>query len=151
MTEAADVTAASPEGQARITMGGTVFHGRTLCAGRASGLVLALTMPLSFWGGVDRDGRIVDAHHPELGASVRGTVLTMTSGRGSSSSSSVLAELIRERKAPAAIILAQPDGIVALGALAAAELYDVRCPVVQVTEPALRALRSGHTANVTAG
>ncbi len=54
----------------------------------------------------------------------------MPSGRGSSSSSYVLAEAIRAGTAPAAIVLREPDGIVALGAIVARELYDVNIPVV---------------------
>ena len=54
----------------------------------------------------------------------------MESGRGSSSASSVLAEQIRARTAPAAIILSRPDPIIPLGALIAAELYDLNLPVV---------------------
>ncbi len=38
--------------------------------GRADGPVLALSEPLSFWGGVDpATGRIIDVHHPAHGAS----------------------------------------------------------------------------------
>lgn len=146
MTDAAG----AGDGSALVEVGGRVVTGRTLCAGHASGPVLALSLPLSFWGGVDHDGRIVDARHPQLGASVTGTVLTMTAGRGSSSSSSVLAELIRCGAAPCAVVLAQPDAIVALGALAAAELYAVHCPVVQVAPPSLALLRTGSLATVTA-
>lgn len=54
----------------------------------------------------------------------------MPSGRGSSSSSSVVAETIRAGTGPVAIVLAEPDGIVALGALVAAELYGRSIPVV---------------------
>jgi predicted aconitase with swiveling domain len=54
----------------------------------------------------------------------------MESGRGSSSTSSVLAEQIRARTAPAAIVLSRPDPIIPLGALIAAELYHLDLPVV---------------------
>ncbi len=102
-----------------------------LVGGEAEGEVLALGEALSFWGGVDpRTGLIVDVHHPQRGASVRGRVLAMPSGRGSSSSSSVLAEAIRAGTGPAAIVLAEPDPIVALGAIVARELYGTAVPVV---------------------
>lgn len=54
----------------------------------------------------------------------------MPAGRGSSSSSSVLAEAIRRGTAPAAIVLATPDPILAVGALVAESLYGGRCPIV---------------------
>lgn len=104
---------------------------RVLVAGTASGPVLALDEPLSFWGGMDpHTGAIIDVRHPQRGAVVTGRVLVMTAGRGSSSSSSVLAEAVRLGTAPAAIVLASVDVIVALGAMIPAELYELHCPVV---------------------
>ena len=106
---------------------------RTLVRGEATGEVLALEEPLSFWGGIDpATGDVIDVHHPQRGANVSGRVLVMPGGRGSSSSSSVLAEAIRAGAAPAAIILLEPDPIVALGAIVARELYGVSMPVVVV-------------------
>ena len=54
----------------------------------------------------------------------------MPAGRGSSSSSYVLAESVRSGTAPVAIVLGEPDAIIALGALAATELYGTNLPVV---------------------
>ncbi len=105
--------------------------------GVAAGPVVALAGPLSFWGGVDHSGTVVGAHHPDRGRSLAGAVLVMTVGRGSSSSSSVLAELIRAGHAPAAIVLTRPDPIIALGCLVAAELYDLAVPVATVPDAAL--------------
>ena len=59
-----------------------------------------------------------------------GRVLCMPSGRGSSSSSYVFAESIRTGTAPAAVVLGEPDAIVALGAIVAAELYGIEIPVI---------------------
>ena len=95
------------------------------------GPVLVLDEPLSFWGGVDPEtGDVVDVRHPQRGANVVGRILVMPSGRGSSSSSSVLAEAIRAGTAPAAIVLGQADPILALGAIVARELYGATPPVV---------------------
>lgn len=106
---------------------------RTLVAGSAEGPALVLDEPLSLWGGMDpHDGRVVDAHHPQVGAVVTGTVLVLPAGRGSSSSSSVLAEALRLRTGPAAVVLAVADPILTIGALVAAELYGTVCPVVVV-------------------
>jgi hypothetical protein len=106
-------------------------EGRTLVAGTAEAEALVLEEPLSFWGGVDpATGEVIDVHHSQRGANVAGRVLVMPSGRGSSSSSSVLAEAIRAGTAPAAIVLLEPDPIVALGAIVARELYGTAIPVV---------------------
>ena len=102
----------------------------TLIAGPASGEVLALNEPLSFWGGVrEHDGSIIDVHHPQHGRNVAGRILVMPGGRGSSSSSSVLAELVRGGVAPAGIVLRTPDPILALGAMVGELLYERTVPM----------------------
>lgn len=127
-------------------------EGRTLVPGVARGRLQILDAPLSFWGGMDpATGLLIDRRHPQHGASLTGAVVAMPSGRGSSSSSSVLAEAIRAGTAPAALILAEPDPIVALGALVAEELYGRACPVVCLPEAAYRSLPAGSVVRVEAG
>ena len=93
---------------------------RVLVAGTATGEVLHLDEPLSFWGGLDAtDGRIIDRRHPQADRVVTGRVLAMPHGRGSSSASSVLCEAVRAGTAPIAILMAEPDELVALGAIVA--------------------------------
>jgi hypothetical protein len=127
---------------------------RTLAPGEASGVALVLEEPLSFWGGLDpATGRVIDTRHPQVGAVVSGRVLAMPSGRGSSSSSTVLAEAVRAGTGPAAIVLAEPDPIVALGAIVAAELYGIEVPVVVGDAPAdgeAVVVRAGATTAVVA-
>ena len=55
-------------------------------------------------------------------------------GKGSSSASSILLEAARLGTAPAAIVLAEMDGILALGAAVAREMYGVELPVVVAGE-----------------
>ena len=110
-------------------------EGRTLVAGTAQGVSRVLSSALSFWGGVDPStGEVIDVRHPQRGANVAGRVLVMPSGRGSSSSSSVLAECVRAGTAPAAIVLAEPDPILALGAIVARELYGRALPIVAAAD-----------------
>ena len=110
---------------------GRTLRAEALVPGEAEGEGLILDEPLSFWGGLDpATGRITDRHHPQEGLTVGGRILVMPSGRGSSSSSSLLAEAIRADTAPVGIVLREPDRIVALGALVAAELYGRAVPVV---------------------
>lgn len=108
---------------------------KTLVAGRAEGEVVVLDEPLSFWGGYDPEtGRIIDRRHPQLGVSLVDVIVILPAGRGSSSSTSVLAEAIRLGTAPAGIVLTSPDAIIALGAMVAEELYGTTMPVVVMTE-----------------
>ena len=111
--------------------------------------MLRLEEPLSFWGGVDPvTGRIIDRRHPRRGESVAGRVLVMPYGRGSSSSSSVLLEGVRLGTAPAAVVLRELDGILALGAAVARELYEQAPPVVLLAPADWEALREGDDASV---
>lgn len=104
---------------------------RPYALGAAEGVALVLSRELSFWGGLDAaTGRIIDHSHPDLGKEMAGRILVMPGGRGSSSSSSVLAEAIRLGTGPAGIVLARPDPIITVGALVAASLYGLPCPVV---------------------
>ena len=120
-----------------------------LTPGVASGEALVLDEPLSFWGGLDPEtGLLIDVHHPQCGAALAGRVLVMPSGRGSSSSSYVLAEAIRAGTAPVAVVLGERDSIVALGAIVAAELYGIDVPVVVAPGAALE---TGHEVTVRAG
>lgn len=89
--------------------------------GEGTGLVLSA--PVSFWGGVDpKTGLIADVRHPEHGACISGTVLFLPGTIGSSSASAVLLELVYNGKAPAALVLHQPDAILLLGLLTAREM-----------------------------
>lgn len=133
-----------------MTSTGVELQGRSLHPGSAHGTLLVLDEPLSFWGGVSSAGTVVDAHHPQVGESLTGKVVAMPSGRGSSSSTAVLAELIRSGHGPAALLLAECDTILVIGALVAAEMYDVELPVVEVGAEALPRLRTGPVADVLA-
>ena len=102
------------------------------------GRALVLEEGLSLWGGMDpATGELIDPHHPQCGVALSGRVVVMPSGRGSSSSASVLAEAVRAGTAPAAFVLEEPDLILAIGSAVAEELYGVRVPVV-VLRPAAR-------------
>ena len=126
------------------------FTGRPLLAGACRGSALVLDEPLSFWGGVDpASGAIVDVHHPQRGASVAGRVLVLPAGRGSSSSSSVLAECLMAGVGPIAIVLGEPDAILLVGAVVAVELGGPTCPVVVVPD-APKSIATGQLVRVDA-
>lgn len=104
---------------------------------------------LSFWGGFDvSNGCIIDRSHPGHGQCLTGKILCLPSGRGSSSSSSVLAEAIRLGSAPAGIVLAHDDPLIVTGALVAQMLYQKLCPILTLVEPlgSIAALTSARAA-----
>jgi predicted aconitase with swiveling domain len=112
------------------------FQAQVLVGGSGQGPALVLPEPLSLWGGLDPvTGEIIDRRHPVSGANVRGCVLVLPVGRGSSSASSILLEAVRQGTAPTAIITAEADAILALGAAVAREMYQKAPPVV-VLQPA---------------
>ncbi len=122
----------------------TSFQAHVLVDGQASGPVLVLPESLSLWGGLDPEtGEIIDRRHPNSGENVAGKVLVLPLGRGSSSASSILLEAVRQGKAPAAIVLAETDAILALGAAVAREMYDRTPPVVVVKADEYEKLRTG--------
>ncbi|MGH8777943.1 aconitase X swivel domain-containing protein [Paraburkholderia sp.] len=111
-----------------------VLSGEVLVPGRADGLAIVLS-PLSFWGGYDAEnGVIIDRTHAGYGQSLKGRVLVMPRARGSSSSSSVLAEALRNDTGPSGIILAERDLILAIGVITANDLYALHVPVIAVGE-----------------
>ncbi len=125
--------------------------GEALVDGAAAGRSFKLSEPLSFWGGLDADTGTIVGRHAREGESVTGKVLVMPSGRGSSSSSSVLAEAISRNTAPAAVVLAEKDQIVALGSMVADELYGVTCPVVVVSRADLERIPDGAEVRIERG
>lgn len=117
-----------------MTSGGSAGRGstravRSIVPGTATGRLVVLDEPLSFWGGLGTDGTIVDVHHPQHGLCLTGAVVALPAVRGSSSSASVLAESIRTGTGPVALLMTEPDAIVVLGAIVAEELYGVTCPI----------------------
>lgn len=107
--------------------------GTAVCDGRAEGRLLALRKPLSFWGGVDPlTGDIADPRHPQCGERTTGRILVMERVIGSSSSSAIMLELLRNDVAPAAIVVAEPDAILVLGILVAGELGHPTIPLLRV-------------------
>jgi predicted aconitase with swiveling domain len=90
---------------------------------RAAAIALALTAPISFWGGVDpKTGLVADPRHPQNGQLIAGKVLFVPETVGSSSAAAILLELVHGKRAPAAIVLHEPDAILLLGLIVAKEM-----------------------------
>lgn len=124
---------------------------RIVLPGSAEGPILAATEPLSFWGGIDpATGTVIDIHHPLRGRTVTGAVLMLPSTKGSCTGSGVLLDLILTGRAPAALVFSQPEDVVTLGAMIAAEMFDRPLPILRLPRPDWDALASQIHARITA-
>jgi len=96
------------------------LHGRAIYRGRACGTALVSPAAIGFLGGVDADtGVVVEPGHPLQGQSIVGRVLVFPTGKGSTVGSYTLYRLAKRGLAPAAIINARSEAIVAVGAIIA--------------------------------
>jgi predicted aconitase with swiveling domain len=96
----------------------TRLQGRLIRAGRGEGRALVSPEPIGFLGGVDPEtGIVVEPNHPLLGQSVSGRVLVFPTGKGSTVGSYTILRLARNGVAPAAIVNAESEAIVAVGAI----------------------------------
>ncbi len=109
---------------------GTV-QGSVILAGSGAGPLVVLAKPISLWGGVEPStGRIIDPRHPDHGKDISGSVLVLPATIGSSSSSAIMLELLRQRHAPAAVVLGRVDAILTLGVIVAREMGYPAIPVI---------------------
>jgi len=118
--------------------------------GKASGVALVGTEPLSFWGGYDQNtGEIIDRRHELSGSCARGRVLAIPGTRGSSTTTAVLLEAVRQKTAPAALLTIGVDAFLALASVVAEELYGHVLPVVALTVSDFARLRNGQYLRIT--
>ena len=135
-------------------MGGRhAIPGRIIHPGTGSGPLLVLEQPVSFWGGVDPvSGCISDPRHPQHGEALAGRILVLDRTIGSSSSSAIMLELLRNDVAPAGMVLGHTDSILILGILVARELGYPTLPVIEVADTTeIGAWRTGTVATIADG
>ena len=130
-------------------MEGLILIGKPVISGKASGIALVSSEPLSFWGGYDwKSGEITDRRHPLSGENARGKVLVVPFTRGSSTTTAVLLEAIREGTAPAAIVTTATDFFFALASVVAGELYEKSFPLIALAEADFDLIKSGDRVEV---
>lgn len=96
------------------------MHGRAINRGKARGVALVSVEAIGLLGGVDPEtGVVIEQDHPLCGQCVAGRVLVFPKGKGSTVGSYTLYRLSRQGLAPAAIINARSEAIVAVGAIMA--------------------------------
>ena len=110
------------------------IKGAVVYGGQAEGELLVLRRPLSFWGGADPvTGVVCDPRHPQYGQGISGRILIMERSIGSSSSSAIMLEQLRNGTAPAGVVVGATDAILVLGILVAQELGYPTVPLLQVS------------------
>ena len=131
-------------------MGLMTTHGLPVVSGTVDGTALVSATPISLWGGLNPEtGEVIDRRHPLSGQIVTGRVLVIPHGRGSCTASGVLLEAIRLGTAPAAIVLAQTDPIMGLGAILGEELYGKRMPLIVIDAETHAQIPDGATVTIT--
>ena len=96
------------------------LEGRRICKGKVIGEALVTSHAISFYGGVDPEtGEVVEKDHELEGQSVSGKVLVFPNGKGSTVGPYILYQLAKADppRAPTAIINAECEAIVAVGAI----------------------------------
>jgi len=94
------------------------LRGRVIKSGTAEGIALVSPEPIGFLGGVDPEtGIVVEPGHPLEAQCVTGRVLVFPTGKGSTVGSYTLYRMARSGTAPAAIVNAESEAIVAVGAI----------------------------------
>ena len=94
------------------------LQGRVVKAGQAAGEALVSREPISFLGGVSPEtGVVIEPGHELNGCSIAGKILVFPTGKGSTVGSFTLYRLARAGLAPAGIINAESEAIVAVGAI----------------------------------
>lgn len=120
-----------------------------LVDGGARGELLKLAAPICFWGGVDpTTGRITDPKHPNHQDNVSRKILAVPRIVGSCSSSQLLLELLYKRTQPDAIILGEPDAIIAMAVLVSREMGFGTIPILH---GALEGMTTGMRVDIMPG
>jgi len=122
----------------------TVIKCKCRVSGRREGELLTTNQPISFWGGVDpAKGLINDPRHELFGKSIVGKVLAFPYGKGSAAAPMVILELVRAKKAPAALIQIEADPLLVSGPIICKHFYGQTIPVVTVNSEGFQLLKTG--------
>lgn len=117
--------------------------------GIAKGQLLATRQAISFWGCVDPvSGKISDKRHELFGESISQKILMFPFGKGSSTGSLMLLELLRINIAPGAIINIRTEPLLATGPIVGKHFYGMTFPIVNIKGMDFDLLKSGMAAKV---
>lgn len=120
-----------------------IIKGRSIAKGTATGELIITDAPISFLSGVDPEtGIVIEKGHPLEGISIAGKILAFPFGKGSTVGSYVIYSLKKNDCAPAAMINAEAEAIIAVGAIIS------RIPMIDQLEGGFSSLKSGMNVTV---
>ena len=120
------------------------LQGRSIFGGHAQARAVVTRMGISFFGGVDPEsGIVVERGHELEGQSIAGKVLVFPTGKGSTVGSYTLYRMKMAGLAPAAIVNAECETIIAVGCI----ISEIPC----VDQIHIQSLRTGQSVRVDGG
>ena len=126
------------------------LQGNILVDGAVEAPLLASSEALSFWGGYQSvTGEIIDRRHPLSGRIAKESILAIPGTRGSSTTTAVLLEAVRQDTAPAGFIISEKDTFLTLASIVAYEMYARVLPVIQVDISQFPTVLSGKSAKIS--
>jgi len=126
------------------------LKGNFILKGTGKGEILATKNPISFWGCVDPlTGIISDKRHELYKSCIADKVLVFPYGKGSSTGSLMILELIRNNKAPAAIINIRTEPLLTTGPVVGKHFYGKYFPVLTIDEDSFDHLKTGQFASIS--
>ena len=115
----------------------TIFKGRGITRGSASGKALVTSMPMNFtaahtkFRNFFRIAEVQDRHHELFRQRIDGKILVLPTCIGSTYTGVVLLELMYRQASPLAIVVQDADPLLVSGAVLADVWFDRGIPVVE--------------------
>lgn len=126
------------------------LKGNFILKGTGEGKILATKDPISFWGCVDPlTGIISDKRHDLYKSCVAAKVLVFPYGKGSSTGSLMILELLRNNLAPAAIINIRTEPLLTTGPVVGKYFYKKYFPILTIDEDSFNHLKTDQYASIS--
>ena len=119
-----------------------IYRSRLIIGGPVQG-ELVIVEPIAFWGGFDpQSGEVTETRHPQRGLVLSGKIVATENLRGPSSSGSPLAESLRLKTAPRALLLVKENLIAVIAGIVGIRLYETEFTLGIIDPDALVAIKS---------
>jgi uncharacterized protein len=97
-----------------------ILKGRKIVEGKAEGFAIVTSEPLSFMGSINpKTGQIIERGHEIEGEYLKGKVFVFPTSKGSTGGSYMLYDVVKNGVGPVAIVNAEAESVVVIGAIVA--------------------------------